>query len=205
LTADRTTRRSLLHGGCLTALWIATAEARPAQDPRAVVAYVAAEGLAAADPRRPLQERVSRLRLLFSHYFDIGHIAAFALGRYRLLATPQELQQYNALYDTFTVLVYGDQLAKYAGAQVQITGDYPYGVETVVASEITRPGGGGAKIDWSLVVRHGRWKVSDVVVGDVSMKASQRQYFSQWIESNGGRFDALLAVMRQQIAAARSG
>lgn len=199
-------RRSLLlSGGLMTALWMTTAQAAAAEDPDAVVAYVAAEGLAAADPRLPLQQRFSRLQALFDHYFDIGHIAAFALGRYRLLATPQQLQEYNALYDAFTVLVYGDRLSQYAGAQVRIAGKRTYGGEPVIVSEISRPGGSPVNIDWYLVQRHGRWKIGDVVIGNVSMRTSQRQYFAQWIDTNGGRFDALLAVMRQQIAAARQG
>jgi phospholipid transport system substrate-binding protein len=196
-------RRSLLRGGLLTTLWITTATASPAEQPTTVVAYVAAQGLAAADPRVPRQQRFSQLRLLFDHYFDIGHVAAFALGRYRLLATPQELQQYNNLYDTFTVLVYGNRLAQYAGARVRITGGHSDGAEPVVASEISRPNGSAVKIDWHLVDRHGRWKISDVAIDNVSMRSSQRQYFAQWIETNGGRFDALLEVMQQQIAAAR--
>jgi len=196
-------RRSLLRGGLLTVLSITTATANPAEHPSTVVAYVVAQGLAAADPSLPPQQRFAQLRLLFNHYFDIGHVAAFALGRYRLLATPQELQQYSDLYDTFTVLVYGDRLAQFAGARVQITGGYSNRAEPVVTSEISRPAGGAVKIDWHLVDRHGRWKVSDVVIDNVSMRNSQRQYFARWISTNGGRFDALLAVMRQQIAAAQ--
>jgi phospholipid transport system substrate-binding protein len=142
---------------------------------------------------------------LFNHYFDIGHVAAFALGRYRLIATPEELQQYNDLYDTFTVLIYGDRLSQYAGARVRITGGNSDGAEPVVTIEISRLNDATVQIDWHLVVRHGRWKISDVVIDNVSMRISQRQYFAQWIGRNGGRFAALLAVMRQQIAAARQG
>ena len=198
-------RRSLLRGALLTALWITTAMASPAEQPSAVVAFVAAQGLAAADPRVPQQQRFAQLRSLFDQYFDIGHVAAFVLGHYRLLATPQELQQHDNLYDTFTVLVYGNRLAQFAGARVQITSGHSDGTEPVVTSEISRLNGGAAKIDWHLVDRHGRWKISDIVIGDVSMRTSQRQYFAQWTSTNGGRFDALLAVMQQQIAAARQG
>jgi hypothetical protein len=53
--------------------------------------------------------------------------------------------------------------------------------------------------------RHGRWKVGDVNIGGISMKDSRRQYFAQWIETNGGRFDALLAMLRREIAASRQG
>jgi phospholipid transport system substrate-binding protein len=198
-------RRSLLSGGLLTVLPITTATPRPAEHPSTVVAYVVAQGLAAADPSLPRQQRFARLRLLFNHYFDIGHVAAFALGRYRLLAAPQELQQYNDLYEVFTILIYGDRLSQYAGARVRITGGNSDGAEPVVTSEISRTDGAAVNIDWYLVDRHGRWKISDVVIDNVSMRISQRQYFAQWIGRNGGRFAALLAVMRQQIAAARQG
>jgi ABC-type transporter MlaC component len=201
-------RRALLSAGAMilsAAPWIGAARAAPAQDPRAVVAYVAREGLAAANPQLPGRQRFHRLRRLFARDFDIGHIAAFALGRYRLLATPEELREYNHLYVTFTVLVYGNQLAQYANLPVRITDSRVYGGEPVITSEIVRPDGSAVRIDWYLVDRHGRWKIGDVNIGNLSMKASQRQYFAQWIDSNGGRFDALLAVMRQEIAAARQG
>jgi hypothetical protein len=35
------------------------------------------------------------------------------------------------------------------------------------------------------------------------MKVTQREDFGRWIQNNGGRFDALLAVLRQQIAQMR--
>jgi phospholipid transport system substrate-binding protein len=201
-------RRLLLGGGALVLpvmARVAVCQALPAENPGAVVADVAAEGFAAANPRLPFEQRDQRLRTLFSHYFDIGHIAAFALGHYRRLATPEQLQQYNDLYETFTVEVYGGQLGQYANLPIRIIDSRLNGGEPVVTSEISRPNGGPVKIEWYLVDRHGRWKISDVNIGGISMKDSQRQYFSQWIESNGGRFDALLAVMRQEIAASRQG
>ncbi|HTT81347.1 MAG TPA: ABC transporter substrate-binding protein [Stellaceae bacterium] len=201
-------RRLLLGGGIgimAIPMRIGAARAAPSEDPRAVVQYVAAEGLAAADPRLPFKQRFHRLRKLFSHYFDIGHIAAFALGHYRRLATPEQLRQYNHLYVTFTVEVYGGQLAQYANLPVRVTDSRLSEGEPVVTTEISRPDAGPVKIDWYLVDRHGRWKVGDVNIGGISMKDSQRQYFAQWIETNGGQFGALLAVMRQVITASRQG
>jgi ABC-type transporter MlaC component len=210
LPPNAPSRRALLSAAATVLLTVPSngagaALGAPAQDPRAIVAYVAAEGLAAANPRLPPEQREQRLRQLFSRYFDIGHIAAFALGRYRSLATPEQLRQYGELYVTFTVEVYGRQLGQYANLPLRITGSRLYGEEPVVTSEVSRPGGSPVKIDWYLVDRHGRWKVSDVNIAGISMKGSQRQYFAQWIETNGGRFDALLAVMRQEIAASRQG
>ena len=46
----------------------------------------------------------------------------------------------------------------------------------------------------------GQYRVSDVTIGGMSMKVALRDQFASWIETNGGRVNALLAVMRQQIA-----
>src|SRR5438067_2408533 len=46
-------------------------------------------------------------------------------------------------------------------------------------------------------------KITDVYVGGVSMKVTQRDEFSSVIQRNGGRVDALLAQLRQRLAAAR--
>src|SRR5918997_1132192 len=44
---------------------------------------------------------------------------------------------------------------------------------------------------------------TDVVVGGVSMKTTQRAEFASIIQRNGGQPDALLAVLRQQLAQSR--
>jgi phospholipid transport system substrate-binding protein len=59
------------------------------------------------------------------------------------------------------------------------------------------------QIDWYLVNRGGDYKITDLSIGGISMKVTQRDEFARWIQNNGGRFDALLAVLRQQIAQGR--
>jgi phospholipid transport system substrate-binding protein len=59
------------------------------------------------------------------------------------------------------------------------------------------------QLDWYLTDSGGQYRITDVTVGGVSMKIALRNQFASWIENNGGRFNALLAVMRQQIAQAR--
>jgi phospholipid transport system substrate-binding protein len=159
--------------------------------------------MAAVGPNNPPTQRTAQLRNLFATYFDVGHTAAFTLGRYRALATPQQLQEYNRLYEEYTAASYGAQLAQVGTASFQIAGSRPYGDQIVVASDITRPGGNPIRVDWYLVNRHGKYKIADVNIGGSSMRLTQRAEFAHWIESNGGRFDALLAVLRQQIAQTR--
>jgi len=177
--------------------------AAAAQDPQAVVAYVGAQGMATLGPSISPAQRTARLRELFANYFDAGHLAAFALGRYRAIATPQQQQEYFRLYEDYTVASYGAQLAHIGAAPFQVTGSRFYGEEAVVSSEVARADGTRTRIDWYLVDRHGRYKITDVNIAGSSMKVTQRNEFAQWIDSNGGRFDALLAVLRQQIAQSR--
>ena len=55
------------------------------------------------------------------------------------------------------------------------------------------------QIDWYLADTGGQYRMTDVTIGGMSMKVALRNQFASWIENNGGRFNALLAVMRQQI------
>jgi phospholipid transport system substrate-binding protein len=188
---------------CAILIMLATLCARPAvaqDDPQAVVFYVGTQGMAALAPQISPAQRTARLRSLFADYFDVGHLAAFALGRYRAIATPLQHQQFANLYLEYTVATYGAQLSQFGLAPFRVTGMHAYGGQPVVSSEIVRPDGRRVQIDWHLVDQDGTYKISDVVIGGYSMEITQRNDFAQWIQNNGGSFDALLAIMRQQIA-----
>ena len=172
-------------------------------DPSAIVAYVGTQGMAVASANVPGPQRVARLRQLFHDYFDVAGLADFALGRYRSIASAPEQREYFALYEEYTVQLYGGQLARYGSAPFRVTGCRTYGAQSVVSSEIIRSDGSPVQIDWYLVERYGRYRITDVVIGGMSMKNWQRHDFADWIQANGGRFDALLAVLRQQIAQAQ--
>jgi phospholipid transport system substrate-binding protein len=174
-----------------------------AQDPRALVAYVGAQGMAAAAPEVPPAQQIARLRQLYRDYFDVPGLAAFTLGRYRAIASSPQQQEFLRLYEDYTVELYGAQLARYGGLPFRVTGSRSYGAQVVVGSEIVRPDGGPVQIDWHLAQHHGRYLITDVVIGGMSMRTRQRHDFAEWIQANGGRFDALLAVLRQQIAQAQ--
>jgi ABC-type transporter MlaC component len=77
----------------------------------------------------------------------------------------------------------------------------------IVSSEITRGPGQPRtvqpiKVDWRLSARDGMYKISDVIVDGLSMAANGRSQLGGVVERNGGRAQAILAVMRQQIASA---
>ena len=172
------------------------------QDPGAFVANLGTQGIQALGSDVSPATRLARLRQLFREDFDIVGIGDFALGRYRNSATANEQQEYFNLYPDFTVRALSKRLDDYRGATFRVTGKRAFGQETVVNSEISRGDGGRVQLDWYLVNNGDHYRVTDVALAGVSLKMAERDQFASWITSNGGRFGALLAVLRQQLAQA---
>lgn len=174
-----------------------------AQDASAFIAGVGTQGLQALGPGVSSPERLARFRTLLQQDFDIPGIGVFALGRYRLTATPQEQQEFFRLYPDFTIQAFGFRLNGYGGASFRVIGSRVVCNETVVNSEIVRGDGNRVVLDWYLTETSGQYRITDLAVGGLSMKLALRDQFASWIANNGGRFAALLAVLRQQTAQSR--
>jgi ABC-type transporter MlaC component len=178
--------------------------ANAAQGPAALVASVGEQGIQALGNNVPEAERVARLGQLFQQTFDVTGIGTFALGRYRLMATPQQQQEYFRVYPEFTVRAFNNRLDDYRGAPFRVTGKRKLGPETIISSELMPPGG-RVQLEWHLT-KSGparEYRISDVTIAGTSMKLALRDQFASWIEGNGGTFGALLVVMRQLIGPGR--
>jgi ABC-type transporter MlaC component len=172
-----------------------------AQGPAALITSVGQQGIQALGDNVPSAERLTRLSRLFQEDFDITGIGLFALGRYRLMATPQQQQEFFRLYPEFTVRAFNRRLDDYRGSPFRVTGKRKLGGETIISSEIL-PAGGRVQLDWHLI-KSGparEYRITDVTIAGTSMKIALRDQFASWIETNGGTFGALLVVMRQLIA-----
>jgi len=174
--------------------------ASSAMDPTALISDLGMQGIQSLGQAASSAERIARLGRLFQQEFDINGIGLFALGSYRRIATPAEQQEFFQLYPEFTVRAFHARLNNYRGAPFRVTGRWMFGNETIVSSEILPTSGGRVQVDWHLTDNGGQYRVSDVTIGGMSMKVALRDQFASWIETNGGRVNALLAVMRQQIA-----
>ena len=166
------------------------------QGAAAFIQNLGAQGMQALSLPEP--QRVGRFRQLLQADFDLPEIARFVLGQYGRAMPPQEQQEFMNLFSEYVARSYATRLATYAGSPFRVTGVRPAGGEAVVTSQVLRHGGQPAEIDWH-VTSGGRPLVTDVVVGGVSMKVSQRSEFASIIQRNGGRPEALLAALRQQM------
>src|SRR5215212_7923791 len=177
--------------------------ANAAQDASSFITDVGTRGIQALRPDVPAPDRLLRFRQLLQEAFDLPGIGLFALGRYRLSTTPQEQQEFFRLYPDLTIRALSTRLDEYSSGSFRVTNTRPFGTETVVSSELVRANGSRVQIDWYLTVSGSQYRITDVTVGGVSMKAALREQFASWIEINGGRVSALLAVLRQQTAQVR--
>jgi phospholipid transport system substrate-binding protein len=182
-------------------LWLAMPATANAQDARAFVGTLGQQAIQVLGPSVAPAVRVARFRTLFHNDFDVPGIGRFVLGRYWHIATPQEQQDFLGLFQEYIVRAYSARLGEYAGEPFRVTGTRPSGDETIVTSQIVRPGGSPIEVDWYLIGRPGSYKITDVYVGGVSMKVTQRDEFGSVIQRNGGRVEALIGLLHQKLAA----
>jgi phospholipid transport system substrate-binding protein len=172
-----------------------------AQDARTFVSTLGQEAIQVLGPTVPQARRLARFRTLFHDDFDLPSIGRFVLGRYWHIATPQEQQEFLGLFQEYIVRAYSARLGQYAGEPFRVTGARPNGDGTVVTSQIVRAGGSPVQVDWYLAGLDGRYKITDVYVGGVSMAVTQRDEFASVIQRAGGRVAGLLDQLRQKLAA----
>lgn len=181
-------------------LFTAAPRSDAAPDPATFVNRLGSAGIDSLGPNVAPQQRIARFRQLFQADFDVNGIARFAVGRYWQAMSPEERQEFMRLFTEYTVTSYADKLAKYDGARLRVAGTEPYGDETVVHSQVIRTNGAPVEMDWHLIPDNsGGYKITDVYVDRVSMKATQREEFAKIIQNNGGQPSALLAVLRQEL------
>jgi len=150
-------------------------------------------------------QRLAGFRQLFRESFDVPGLGRFVLGRFTRILNPLEQQEFLALFETYVVYTYSDRLSDLAanGGIPRVTTSRLDTDGAIVSSEVIRnyavqP----VKVDWRLTWRDGVYRISDVVIDGLSMAVNGRSELEGVVERNGGRPQAILAVMRQQCASA---
>ncbi|MGV8996682.1 MAG: MlaC/ttg2D family ABC transporter substrate-binding protein [Parvibaculaceae bacterium] len=144
--------------------------------------------------------------LLDSHA-DMPKIAAFALGQYVRLPTPEQKAEYLKLVRTFVVKVYVTRLADYHNEKLVITGSQAKGAnQALVDSQINFTNGREpVKVTWWLVKdTTGAYRIFDVNVVGIWLAQEQRSSFTSVIANNGGDFNALIKDLTKRVASAET-
>jgi phospholipid transport system substrate-binding protein len=152
-------------------------------------------------------EREDRFRVLLKQGFDVKRIGRFVLGRYARGVRPESIDEYNGLFEDLIVATYAARFAEYSGQQFVIkrVATPKKRGDSIVMTEI-RPhdGGPSIRVDWQVHSVEEAYKIVDVRVEGVSMSVTQREEFTTVIRKNGGKVDALLAILRKKTEGLKS-
>jgi phospholipid transport system substrate-binding protein len=160
---------------------------------------------ALAAPNIDRDERIERFRILFKDRFAVPVMGRLVLGRHWRKATPQERDEYLALFEDLMVASYVDRFARYTGESLTITKSVSDGKRGVtVFSEINRRQGGKAvRVDWRVASRGGLIKVVDVVIEGTSLSTTLRSDFASIIRREGSTVHGLIEILRAKTAGLR--
>ena len=144
---------------------------------------------------------------LLNRGFDMAWIGQFVLGRNWNLATPEQRKEYLSLFEDIIVHTYSKRFDDYNGQKIRIIGHQMGKRQYVfVKSQIFDPERPNATINviWRLIPRQESYKIIDVVIEGVSMGVTQRNEYNSVIQRAGGKIDALIDAMRQNLDKLRS-
>lgn len=176
------------------ALTIALAPAAFAADARTFVDSVAKQVLAVAQSSAPMADKKQQIIAIFDDKIDIPFIAKFVLAKHWRTATPAQQEAYLAAYKPFILKNYAAKLAKYSGQTYELRNARPDGDASIVTMVI-HDNGKDVLVDYRIQ----NDKITDIVVENVSLLATQRSEFNSIVESQG--LDYLIS--RLQTAAAK--
>jgi phospholipid transport system substrate-binding protein len=150
------------------------------------------------DESKTEQEREAVFRGLLKTGFDMKFIGRFVLGVNWRRATPQQREDYQALFNDYVLKTYSARLGGFTNEEFQVTGSQPAGKRDVmVDSKVLRKDGPPISANWRVRLVDGEPKVIDVVVEGVSMSISQRQEFASVVQSKG--MDGLIETLRARV------
>jgi len=125
-------------------------------------------------------------------------IGRFVLGVNWRQATPQQREDYQALFNDYVLKTYSARLGGFTNEEFKVVGSQPAGKRDVmVHSQVLRKDGPPITADWRVRMVDGDPKVIDVVVEGVSMSISQRQEFASVVQSKG--IDGLIETLRARV------
>jgi phospholipid transport system substrate-binding protein len=199
-------RRSLI-GVALTLSFTAAGLIRPAEaqtDISRAANFIQTTGqeLVAAinDQSRNLPARRQQVAAILRRAVDIEGVGRFILGRWWRTASPQEQQEYMALFEETLIRNLSSRFGEYQGVRFTLGRSQQRTEDDVLVNTIIeRPNSAPFSLDWRVGEIGGQLRVVDVIAEGTSLRLTQRSEYSSVIQRNNGSVAALLQAMRGQI------
>lgn len=187
----------------LGAVFMLAAGVRPAlaaYDPMAVVQQTVNDALGVLRNKQvPAEQRRDQLRQIISRSFDFTEMSRSALGYHWKQITPDQKQEFTAVFTTFIEDSYLAKINDYSGQQVQFVRQTKDGAQYAqVATNIVQPGKDPIAVNYRLLSENGQWKVYDVTVEAISIIANYRNQFNRVMNNQG--YAKLIADLKSKQA-----
>ena len=168
---------------------------------QALVQQFADRGVRLLEERSTSQAgRAERFRDLLREYFALDAIARWVLGRHWNQFSAAEQAEYRTLFEDLVVYGYVKRFGEYTGEKLRVTRTLADSAsQATVFSEIDRPAGGQpVRVDWRVgMSRDGVFRITDVLVENVSLSQTWRSDFSATMQQ-GGSPATLMTSLRER-------
>jgi phospholipid transport system substrate-binding protein len=147
--------------------------------------------------------REDEFRDLLREGFAVKTIGQFVLGKYRRSASKETIDEFVGVFEEYVVSLYAKQFKHYSGQKflVEKVAATSRASDSMVMTRIY-PSGNSEPMRVNFQVRKfgDTFKILDVRVEGVSMVLAQRDEFTSYISSNGGKVEALVDALRKRMA-----
>ncbi len=178
---------------------ISAAQAATVSPQQAFIDKIASDVLAIV--KSDAADKSAKLENIFATTVDFDWVGKFVLGRHFKTATPAQQTAYLAAYRPFIIKNYVSRLTKYTGQTYKITGARTSSDgASLVSMQLLDPKGRPVLVDYRVSGKPGAFKVTDIVVEDVSLITTQRAEFNAVVNKNG--LDFLIDALKKKAATA---
>lgn len=157
------------------------------------------------DGSMPVQDRDTRFRALVRSIVDFRRVAVFALGPYAHGASDQQIDRFVNAFGDYIVSMFGfDADQGTAAPHIAVTGSTVRGADDVlVNASVAGPDTASAAGVPALTFRvrknaDGHDMIVDILVGGISVAATQRDELSSYLQQHGGNIDELSAELERR-------
>ena len=129
-------------------------------------------------------ERRAQLRKTAEAIFDYKETAKRALARHWAGRSPQEQEEFVALFADLLERSYMGKIEQYGGESISYVGDTVEGDLATVKTRIVTKTRQEVPVDYRMLKSGGRWLVYDVIIEGVSLVGNYRNQFNRIIQTS---------------------
>ena len=176
---------------------VGRAEAQPSQRAVTFVGSTVQQLVTIANSPDTPQEKRRGLQRVINANVDVDTIARFCLGRFWRIATPQQQEQYIALFDQLLVTKIAGHLGEYRGVRITMGLARTAEDTEIVRTTVERPNSQANQVDWVVSVATGAPKIVDLLAEGTSLRLTQSSEFVTYLARHQNDVSELIKALRQ--------